>query len=209
MLPVKVCSLLLASAALATAESFVLFAYFSGLVSHFMTNPLKFAVNARDGRFWIGPLQPTTHCPDFSGAHCPPSNTTVVDDLFRQLQVSKPGGQRVYADPDGVISYTPGGDSSITAMPAGSNFNAFYKTTVENPIFRGETHLLQFYKFGGDPAYSNIYACPDEKQNGMAYLRARWTSKPDAVWNSQCVALDGLLALPSDDKVGAYEYTRA
>ncbi|GKT44867.1 uncharacterized protein ColSpa_05048 [Colletotrichum spaethianum] len=141
---VKSFFLFLASATLVTAKSFILFAYFSELVNHFVMDPHEFAINARNGRFWVGALQPTTNCPNFSGAHCPPSNTTVVDDLFRQLQISKPGGQRVYADPDGVISYTPGGDSAITAMPAGSNFNAFYKTPMENLAFGEEAHFLQF-----------------------------------------------------------------
>ncbi|KAK1974073.1 hypothetical protein LZ30DRAFT_775538 [Colletotrichum cereale] len=205
----KLYSFLLASAALATAESFTLFAYSSEQADLIKTNPQDFVINARHGRFWIGDLQPTTYCPDFSSAYCPPSNTTVVDGLFRKLQISKPGGQRVYADPDGVISYTPGGDSSITATPEGSNLNAFRVFYVEPPIFGEEAHLLWFYKFGGNPTHSNIYACPDEKQRGAAYLRARWTSKPDAIWDSQCVALDGLLALPSKDEFGAYEYTRS
>ncbi|TQN66358.1 putative secreted protein [Colletotrichum shisoi] len=205
---IKPLSLLLAPAALVAAESFTLLAYTSGPFEDCTKSPEELTINARDGRFWIGALRPTTHSPDFSGASCPPGNTTVVDDLFRQLQISKPGGQRVYADPDGVISYTPGGDSAITAMPPGSNFNAFVKTSVKAPHIQG-THLLRFYTFGGDPAYSNIYACPDSKAGGLPYLRARWTSKPDAVWDSQCVALDGVLAVPSETKVGAYEYTRA
>ncbi|KAK2051803.1 hypothetical protein LY76DRAFT_620961 [Colletotrichum caudatum] len=186
---VKVYSLLLASAALtAAADSFNLYAYWSDQVDQIAACPQDFAINARHGRFWVGDSQPTTYCPDFSGANCPPGNTTVVDGLFRKLQISKPGGQRVYADPDGIISYTPGGDSSCPG------------------VFEGNDHLLWFYKFGADPAYSNIYVCPDEE--GREYLRARWTSKRDAVWDSQCVALDGLLAHPSGDEVGAYEYTR-
>ncbi|WQF88279.1 hypothetical protein CDEST_13293 [Colletotrichum destructivum] len=205
---IKPLSLLLAPVALVAAKSFTLLAYTSGPFEDCTKSPEELTINARDGRFWIGALRPTTHCPDFSGANCPPGNTTVVDDLFRQLQISKQGGQRVYADPDGVISYTPGGDSAITAMPPGSNFNAFVKTSVKAPHIKG-THLLRFYTFGGDPAYSNIYACPDNKAGGLSYLRARWTSKPDAVWDSQCVALDGVLAVPSEAKVGAYEYTRA
>ncbi|KAK2026073.1 hypothetical protein LX32DRAFT_623265 [Colletotrichum zoysiae] len=204
---VKIYSLLLASTALVAAEPFTLYAYWSDRVDQMAACPQDFAINARHGRFWVGDHLPTTYCPDFSGANCPPGNTTVVDGLFRKLQISKPGGQRIYADPDGVISYTPGGDSSVEATPEGSNLNAFRKSPAWCPsIFEGNDHLLWFYKFGADPAYSNIYACPDDK--GREYLRARWTSKRDAVWDSQCVALDGLLAHPSGDEVGAYEYTR-
>ncbi|KAK2040082.1 hypothetical protein LZ31DRAFT_545067 [Colletotrichum somersetense] len=187
---VKIYSLLLASTALIAAESFTLYAYWSDRVDQITACPQDFAINARHGRFWVGDSHPTIYCPDFSGANCPPGNTTVVDGLFRKLQISKPGGQRIYADPEGVISYTPGGDSSVEATPEGSNLNAFRKSPA----------------FGADPAYSNIYACPDEK--GREYLRARWTSKRDAVWDSKCVALDGLLAHPSGEEVGAYEYTR-
>ncbi|KAK1995248.1 hypothetical protein LX36DRAFT_672610 [Colletotrichum falcatum] len=198
------------SAALAAADSFTIYAYRSAEANQVHWNPQNFVINARHGRFWVGSPQPTTYCPDYSGSTCPSGNYTVVDDLFRNLQISKPGGQMVYADPDGVISYTPGGDSSITAAPPGSNLYAFRKSSVEIPsVFGEDARLLRFYKFGEDQVYSNIYVCPHAKDCGRAYLRARWTSKQDAVWDSQCVGLDGLLLLPSDEKMGAYEYTRA
>ncbi|EFQ32259.1 hypothetical protein CGRA01v4_11120 [Colletotrichum graminicola] len=206
---VKLYSVLLALVALAAAGPSVLFAYWSQQTTQIRTCPDGYAINAREGRFWLGEHMPTTYCPDFSGANCPAGNTTVVDSLFRKLRISKPGGQRVYADPDGIISYTPGGNSSVEATPPGSNLDAFRELPVMPFVYGEDDRLLWFYKFGVDPNHSNIYACPDKKRDGMAYLRARWTSKENAVWDSQCFPLDGLLVHPSDDLIGAYEYTVA
>ncbi|KAK1961857.1 hypothetical protein LY78DRAFT_695882 [Colletotrichum sublineola] len=219
-----------AVAAVTAEDSFILFAYSSGLAEQIVSKPQDFVINARHGRFWIGALQPTTSCPDFSGDTCPPGNMTVVDGIFRKLQVSKPGGQRVYTDPRGIIAYTPGGESSIFATPPGSSLGAFHKSPADSlpPLFGGEANLLRYYVFREHPGRSNIYACPsddDDDDDGddddknekkqhqssgsTAYLKARWTSTQDAVWDARCVELDGLLALPSGDAVGAYEYTMA
>ncbi|OHE97558.1 hypothetical protein CORC01_07173 [Colletotrichum orchidophilum] len=172
----------------------------------------NFWVNAGEQRFWVNLSRPDTYCPDFSGASCPPGNTTVVDGRFSQLKTLMSKGQRVYLDPYGVISYTVGDDASAASMPEGSNFNCFRAVTIKAADSSQEIQILRFINLDdvSKADQSFFFACPQQGREHH-FLRVRWTSQHNnrdwhLDWDSQCTPLEGLMLVESDVEIGAHQY---
>ena len=90
------------------------------------TSPLNGDVLNAAGGFFLGLSQPATYCPTNQGIVCPAGNETLFAGLDA-LWVETPGGQQIYVEDDGAISYTIAHSSSL---PPGAVVGGFYNITV-------------------------------------------------------------------------------
>ncbi|KAJ5721422.1 uncharacterized protein N7483_009356 [Penicillium malachiteum] len=93
-----------------TPPSFGVMAVRSGSPIHYTQ------MNADGQKFWLGGST-SSYCPDVDGIVCPPGNQTIFASGGNAMDVEVPGGQQVYVDPTGALSFTQAHSASI---PAGS-----------------------------------------------------------------------------------------
>ncbi|KAF3934018.1 hypothetical protein ABW19_dt0200844 [Dactylella cylindrospora] len=113
-------------------------------------SPIHFGnLNASNGKIWIG-KDTSSYCP-LPPRSCPPGKVTAfwINDTV-SMAVSVPGGQQLYIDPKGALSYT---QAHSGYMPKGSITNGF---KVED---NHETHLSYF-----SHARGGFLACPTGKK---------------------------------------------
>ncbi|KAF2213450.1 hypothetical protein CERZMDRAFT_83623 [Cercospora zeae-maydis SCOH1-5] len=94
---------------------------FFSLMALRSATPIHFGpINANGGQLWIG-KQPSTYCPGVQGLDCAGVNTTrttfALSNGVLSLAVQVSGGQKVFIEPCGRVSYTRAGDP---ALPAGA-----------------------------------------------------------------------------------------
>ncbi|KAJ5584720.1 uncharacterized protein N7459_004520 [Penicillium hispanicum] len=73
-------------------------------------------MNAAGQKFWLGGST-SSYCPTNVGAGCPPGNQTVFAPGGNAMDVEVPGGQQVYVDPSGALSFT---QAHSALIPPGS-----------------------------------------------------------------------------------------
>ncbi|KAL4898692.1 hypothetical protein BDV59DRAFT_197571 [Aspergillus ambiguus] len=107
------------------ADSFTVMAARSASPIHFLS------MNARGGHFWLGG-KTSSYCPEQVeeiGGACPPGKETAFFGE-RSLAVEVPGGQQIYVDAHGALSFTVPHSGYI---PPGSSMGPF-EHTPGNPI---------------------------------------------------------------------------
>ncbi|KAL1953326.1 hypothetical protein VTO42DRAFT_3006 [Malbranchea cinnamomea] len=115
-------------------------------------SPIHFLpVQAAGQKFWLGGY-PATYCPEQVGDACPPGNKTVITGLS-YLDVLVPGGQQIYVDPNGALSFT---QAHSVYIPPGSLIGGFTYTPHDTEPGRGT------WGFNGGGA-TGWMACPDSK----------------------------------------------
>ncbi|WYZ41221.1 hypothetical protein EsH8_V_000116 [Colletotrichum jinshuiense] len=163
-------------------------------------------INAYNQRFYIGLDTPSSFCPSSPHIACPEGDTTTVDEEFTQLRVAVPGGQAVYIDSDGVISYTAAHSARI---PPHSTTNGFYRHVVAPQCsLEEEIHLIRYAMPGPGPNFteSNIYACPHSMVPSRWLLETVWRPREEDEWAGPCFSLEGLQLQRSEIEVGAWQY---
>jgi hypothetical protein len=103
-----------------------------GVISSRSASPIHLLpLTARGGKFYLGGGAPSSYCPTEIGAeNCPPGNSTVLagGDNTLSLGVLVPGGQQVYVDADGSLSYT---QAHSAYLPEGSIREGFSREAPE------------------------------------------------------------------------------
>lgn len=159
-------------------------------------------INARLGGFYIGE-RPETYCPQ---APCPVVNQTgfIVANGKSFLDVSVAGGQNLYVNPHGALSFTRAG--SPGAIPAGAaTANFTYTPAIDDDDGPGS------FMFSG-PGADGFLACPSDGPTGIPYsVFANVTGLTDATVPggnvSACVGIAAAaFAYTYEDNVVAYGY---
>ncbi|EAW08518.1 putative IgE binding protein [Aspergillus clavatus NRRL 1] len=103
--------------------------------------------------------QTTTFCPLQDG--CPPGNHTVIDASGGALDVIVPGGQRIFINPAGAVSFT---QAHSTFIPPGSTLGPFFQS-------QGVWH------FRGPGAF-DFMACPTPSRIWQVFAAQRNVTVP-------------------------------
>ena len=83
------------------------------------------SLNAAGQKFYLGGTT-TSYCPSETVQTCPPGDQTIIAPGGNALDVEVPGGQQIYVDPTGAVSFT---QAHSAAMPQGSIVGEFaYET---------------------------------------------------------------------------------
>jgi hypothetical protein len=160
-----------------------------GVISSRSASPIHLlSLTARGGKFYLGGGPPSSYCPTESvGAeNCPPGNTTVFTggDNTLSLGVIVPGGQQVYVDADGSLSYT---QAHSVYIPDGGSQTGFSREAPEGGAAFG--HL----NYG-----SGFVACPAGEGQGYQV----YGSTDNATFGEDCLgfsALTGMFAPVAGD----------
>ncbi|KAJ6261032.1 hypothetical protein Dda_3697 [Drechslerella dactyloides] len=123
-----------------------------GIMAIRSASPIHYGqVNASGQKFFIG-VEPSAYCPvpPVPAGACPSGKyTSMVGDSSLSLNVMVPGGQRIYIDADGSLSYT---QAHSAFMPPGAVTDGFTIGPVQENTLRHISHSK-----GG------FYACPAKK----------------------------------------------
>ncbi|MCJ1426135.1 hypothetical protein MMC29_004037 [Sticta canariensis] len=153
-------------------------------------------INANGRHFWIG-KNTTTYCP-LLDIPCPPGNETVleVSGGGAALDTAVPGGQFVYVEPSGALSFAQAHSFNFRNGSRVSNFT----------VISGD--YLGLFKFSG----RGWLACPTGR-NGTAFpykIFAYLTNVPDSSIpggrETNCTRLDILAANYTAFPVAAWQY---
>jgi hypothetical protein len=156
-----------------------------GVISSRSASPIHLLpLTARGGKFYLGGGAPSSYCPTEIGAeNCPPGNSTVLagGDNTLSLGVLVPGGQQVYVDADGSLSYT---QAHSAYLPEGSVREGFSREAPEGGA-----------DFGHLDFESGFVAC--DAGEGQGYQVYGGTD--DANFGDDCLgfsALTGMFCIP-------------
>jgi hypothetical protein len=147
-------------------------------------------MNAAGQKFWLGG-QTSSYCPTQVGQNCPPGNQTVLAPGGNSLDVVVPGGQQVYVDPAGALSFTQAHSAYI---PPGSS--------VGNLAYEPGTPWAH-YTFNGWGA-SGLMACPTEDNRWQVFAAIDNATVPSGNVGD-CLGFSAL-ALPYKGDAPAWQY---
>ncbi|OJJ50235.1 hypothetical protein ASPZODRAFT_49437, partial [Penicilliopsis zonata CBS 506.65] len=145
-------------------------------------------MTAADSAFWLGGVT-SSYCPE-TVTDCPAGNQTVLVDGVA-LDVEVPGGQQIYVNPLGALSYTVPHSAYI---PANSSVGPFVYTPGA-----GWGH----YTFTGWGA-SGFMACPTLDNKWQVFAAVQNATVPSGNVDD-CLGFDAL-ANVYDGDVAAWEY---
>ncbi|KAJ6255813.1 hypothetical protein Dda_9423 [Drechslerella dactyloides] len=161
-------------------------------------SPIHFgSLNASGLKIWIG--KPTeSYCP-VDPKFCPPGNVTAFFvDNTASMSVSVPGGQQVYIDPKGALSYT---QAHSAAIPPGSITTCFRVMNSPN-----DNNILFFSNGEGD-----FVACPVAPETGpyQVFVNIKGGLKSEDVPSGNTADCLGFTAAggPAQEQVSAWQYT--
>ncbi|CAG8327267.1 unnamed protein product [Penicillium salamii] len=146
-------------------------------------------MNAAGQKFYLGG-ETASYCPD-QVPQCPPGKETIFTPGGSSLDVNVPGGQQVYVDPNGALSFTQAHSANI---PAGSAIGPF----VYSP-----DKPWAHYSFNGWGA-SGFMACPTEDSRWQVFAAIKNATVPKGNVE-ECLGFSAL-ALPYDGDVPAWQY---
>ncbi|KAK9860621.1 hypothetical protein MYU51_005721 [Penicillium brevicompactum] len=146
-------------------------------------------LNAAGQKFYLGG-ETASYCPD-QVPNCPPGNQTIFTPGGASLDVNVPGGQQVYVDPKGALSFTQAHSANI---PPGS---------AVGPFVYSPDKPWAHYSFNGWGA-SGFMACPteDAKWQVFAAIANATVPKGDV---KECLGFSAM-ALPYNGDVPAWQY---
>ncbi|KAJ5892256.1 uncharacterized protein N7473_008484 [Penicillium subrubescens] len=153
-------------------------------------SPIHYAqLNAAGQKFWLGG-QTSSYCPE-QVQNCPPGNQTILAPGGNSLDVEVPGGQQVYVDPTGALSFTQAHSASI---PAGSS--------VGNLAYQPGTPW-NHYTFNGWGA-TGLMACPTADNRWQVFAALSNATVPSGNV-ADCLGFSAI-ALPYKGDVPAWQY---
>ncbi|KAI5460444.1 hypothetical protein BGZ63DRAFT_424950 [Mariannaea sp. PMI_226] len=158
-------------------------------------------INARYRRFIIGAASPSTYCGSSDRRQCPPGNTTLVNGDMTFLAASVPGGQFIYVDARGAISY-PSAHSSL--RPPGSKIGGFRRVKIESNSSENLTVLS--WQPDDDDRHAGLWACPTSL-NLTTAREAELRATTARFWGRGCKAVAGLRIRDAGDEFAAWAYT--
>ncbi|KAJ5211479.1 uncharacterized protein N7498_003125 [Penicillium cinerascens] len=147
-------------------------------------------MNAAGQKFWLGG-QTSSYCPDLQGLDCPAGNQTVIVGSGCALDVEVPGGQQIYVDPSGALSFTQAHSASI---PPGSAIGGF-KYEPGKP--------WSHYTFNGWGA-SGFMACPTDDNRWQVFAAMENATVPSGNVED-CLGFSAM-ALTYKGPVPAWQY---
>ncbi|RHZ73306.1 hypothetical protein CDV55_104441 [Aspergillus turcosus] len=148
-------------------------------------------MNAAHGGFWLGD-SPSTFCPDSieQVGGCPPGTSTRFASETA-LDVSVPGGQRIYIDPRGALRFTTPHSGYI---PRGSSTGPFVYTPGAP---------FGHFSYTGNGA-SGFKACP--RRNGTATHWQVYAAAANVTGGAGCLGFDALAVPSNATGAAAWEY---
>ncbi|KAJ5724563.1 hypothetical protein N7493_006291 [Penicillium malachiteum] len=154
-------------------------------------SPIHYAqMNAAGQKFWLGGST-SSYCPSIDGIVCPPGNQTVFASGGNAMDVEVPGGQQVYVDPTGALSFTQAHSASI---PAGSAVGGLIYETGEP---------WNHYTFSGWGA-TGFMACPTSDNRWQVFAAMQNATVPSGDVDD-CLGFSAL-ALTYNGDVPAWQY---
>ncbi|PYI03829.1 hypothetical protein BO78DRAFT_421273 [Aspergillus sclerotiicarbonarius CBS 121057] len=143
-------------------------------------------LNAAGGAFYLGG-KTSSYCPLDSG--CPAGTETTFAGDGSALAVEVPGGQEVYVNPSGALSFTVPHSAYI---PTGSSTGPFTYTP-------GKEGALGSWTFG-----KGFMACPDKDNKWQVFASSQNATVPSGNV-SDCLGFDAM-AVKGNGSVAAWEY---
>lgn len=176
---------LLASAAPAPAANppFTVMAARSASPIHYLQ------LNAAGQKFWLGGST-ASYCPS-QVQNCPPGNQTVFAPGGSALDTEVPGGQQVYIDPNGALSFTQAHSANI---PAGSSYGPFAYEAGEP---------WSHYSYQGWGA-TGFMACPTEDNRWQVFGALANATVPKGDVN-ECLGFSAM-AITYKGDIPAWQY---
>ncbi|KAH8431953.1 putative IgE binding protein [Aspergillus melleus] len=163
-----------------------------GVMSSRSASPVHLLpMNAAGQHFYLGG-QPSTYCPLPDGKGCPPGTSTVFAPGGGSLNVMVPGGQQVYVNPDGALSFTQAHSAYI---PPGSAQGPFKYEPGEN---------FGHYTFNGWGA-SGFMACPTEDERWQVFAAIQNATVPSGDVGD-CLGFSAM-AVTGNQTAAAWQYT--
>ncbi|RDW64913.1 hypothetical protein BP6252_10564 [Coleophoma cylindrospora] len=165
---------------------------FSAIAVHSTSAVHLQSINANGGKFWVGAEKPTsTYCPLSTG--CPAGNITTfaagASTGTLSLSVEVPGGQQVYVDPSGALSFTV---PHSAFMPAGSQTGPFVYTAAAS------NQTVGTLTFGNGT--QGFFACPDDAVSAwQVYVFTAGSNS-----TSSCIGIG--LSTVNEPAIAAWEY---
>ncbi|OQE28377.1 hypothetical protein PENSTE_c003G04326 [Penicillium steckii] len=147
-------------------------------------------LNAAGQKFWLGG-KTSSYCPHIDGLECPAGNQTVLASGGNALDVEVPGGQQVYVDPSGALSFTQAHSASIPPNSAVGSLS----------YVPGKPWA--HYTFNGWNA-TGLMACPTEDNRWQVYAAMKNATVPQGNVGD-CLGFSAL-ALPYKGDVPAWQY---
>ncbi|KAE8151708.1 hypothetical protein BDV25DRAFT_138631 [Aspergillus avenaceus] len=166
-------------------ESFSVVAARSASPIHFLT------LNAANSHFYLGG-KPSSYCPEQVPGCTEATQTVLIGD--NALNVAVPGGQQIYVDPTGALSFTTP-HSGYT--PPGS-------TTTGFKYEAGKNGTLGHWSFGNGFMACPVNSTAPGKPHYQVYAARNNATVPGGNVK-QCLGFDAM-AVKGNGTVGAWEY---
>ncbi|KAJ5280599.1 hypothetical protein N7478_005971 [Penicillium angulare] len=162
-----------------------------GVMAIHSGSPIHYAqMNAAGQKFWLGGST-SSYCPSVDGIVCPSGNQTVFAAGGNAMDVEVPGGQQVYVDPTGALSFTQAHSASI---PAGSAVGG---------LFYEPGNPWSHYSFKGWGA-QGFMACPTEDNRYQVFAAMQNATVPSGNV-ADCIGFSAM-ALTYKGDVPAWQY---
>ena len=146
-------------------------------------------LNAAGQKFWLGG-NTASYCPS-QVKDCPAGNQTVFAPGGTSMDTEVPGGQQVYIDPNGALSFTQAHSANI---PAGSSYGPFVYEA-------GEPWSHYLYRGWGA---SGFMACPTEDNRWQVFGALANATVPKGDVN-ECLGFSAM-AITYEGDVPAWQY---
>ncbi|KAJ5194289.1 hypothetical protein N7491_001626 [Penicillium cf. griseofulvum] len=161
-----------------------------GVMAMRSASPIHFAqLNAAGQKFYLHG-ETASYCPE-QVQHCPLGKQTVFAPGGGSLDVMVPGGQQVYIDPNGALSFTQAHSANI---PEGSVRGPFHYTADEP---------WAHYSFAGWGA-TGFMACPTDDDRWQVFAAIQNATVPHGNVD-ECLGFSAV-ALTYDGEIPAWQY---
>ncbi|KAF9776526.1 hypothetical protein IL306_005278 [Fusarium sp. DS 682] len=154
-------------------------------------------INARNKAFIIGAAKPSTFCPD-NATECPDGTSTQVDANMTGLAAAVPGGQFIFVDRYGMITYPP----AHSAFRPSIQLGAFRPSQVISECKMPVTILM----WEPEMSTPGLWACPTAR-NVPITKEAVLKASTVFFQGKGCLAVEGVEIQTAGDKFAAWAYT--
>ncbi|KAJ5493446.1 secreted protein [Penicillium diatomitis] len=152
-------------------------------------SPIQYAtLNASGQKFYLGGST-SSYCPSEIVKDCPPGTQTAIAPSGNALDVEVPGGQQIYVDPTGAVSFTQAHSAS---MPAGSVQGGFTFETQAD---------VTYWLFKGD----GLLACPTSDNRYQVFAPVDNLKVPSGN-KDDCLGFSAR-GIPYTDAAPAWQYS--
>ncbi|KAF4340528.1 hypothetical protein FBEOM_5566 [Fusarium beomiforme] len=155
-------------------------------------------INARNKAFIIGATKPSTFCGLDIAADCPDGTSTQVDANMTGLAAAVPGGQSIFVDRYGTITYP----SAHSAFKRGEQRGTFNASNVISECKMPVTILM----WRPEMSTPGLWACP-MAPNAPITKEAILKATTVFFQGKGCLAVEGVQIQTAGDKFAAWAYT--